>query len=178
MGNENNLPQLIMYADLANLPELNLPQDISIRSLGDGDDKIWVDIMRIAFNAEYNFDDYMKNDSAYKPERILFACVDGVPVASASAWYRERYEANTGYLHMVGALPEYKGRKLGYLVSLAAMIKMKKDGYTRVVLQTDDFRLPAIKTYIDLGFEIDFNTHSSIPERWEKIKNILSEYKK
>ena len=176
MNGEEKLPQLIMYADLANLPELNLPQDISIRSYKEGEESLWLNIIDTAFESSYNFDEYMKKDSAYKPERILFACIDGKPVATASAWYVERYGEDTGYLHMVGALPEYKGRKLGYLISLAAMIKMKQDGFKRVVLQTDDFRLPAIKIYLDLGFEIDLNSHKSIPERWEKI--MLNMHKK
>lgn len=170
--------QLIMYADLGDLPELDLPPDISIRAYKDGDEKIWEDIILDSFKQEYKFDEFMKKDSAYKPERVLFACIDGVPVATASAWYVERYGKDTGYLHMVGALSEYKGKRLGYFICLAAMIKMKQDGFTRTVLQTDDFRLPAIKTYLDLGYEIDLNTHESIPERWAKIKDMMNGYKK
>ena len=165
--------QVVMYADLGNLPKLNLPQDITIREFKEGEEKIWLNIIDTAFKTPYNFDEYMKKDSSYKPERILFACVDGIPVATASAWYREEYGKDTGYLHMVGALPEYKGRKLGYLVSLAAMIKLKDEGFKRIVLQTDDFRLPAIKTYLDLGFEVDLTSDDTIPERWVKIKEIL-----
>lgn len=169
MNSDNNLPQLIMYADLGNLPEMNLPQGITVRAYKDGEEEIWTNIIDTAFETPYNFNEYMKKDAAFKPERILLACVDDIPVATASAWYRERYGKDMGYLHMVGALPEYKGRKLGYIICLAAMIKMKEDGFKRAVLQTDDFRLPAIKTYVDLGFEIDLDTHISMPDRWEKI---------
>ena len=166
--------QVIMYADLTNLPKLNLPQDITIREFKEGEEHIWLNIIDTAFETPYNFDEYMKKDPAYKPERILFACLDGIPVATASAWYVDRYEKDTGYLHMVGALPEYKGRKLGYFISLAAMIKLKEEGFKRIVLQTDDFRLPAIKTYLDLGFEVDLNSDATIPDRWEKIKETLN----
>ncbi|HHY83306.1 MAG TPA: hypothetical protein GX505_11630 [Clostridiales bacterium] len=50
---------------------------------------------------------------------------------------------------------------------------MKKEGWTSAVLETDDFRLPAIKTYFRLGFQPKF-THESHPDRWDKISRLIS----
>ena len=44
------------------------------------------------------------------------------------------------------------GRGLGFHVSLACTHIMAAEGRTSAVLQTDDFRLPAIKSYLRLGF--------------------------
>ena len=169
-----DLPALVMCASLAQLPALTLPQGIAIRSFLDDDEDAWNQIISIAFRSPYDFNEHMKKDPAYKAERVLFAQVDDVLVATAAAWTVKDCAADTGYLHMVGALPEYKGRKLGYLICLAAMHKLKQDGFVRVRLNTDDFRLAAIKTYLALGFELDLTVHESMPERWEKIKNLLN----
>ena len=44
-------------------------------------------------------------------------------------------------------------------------------------LKTDDFRLPAIKTYLNIGFKPDLST-DDYKERWEKIYENLNSYKK
>ena len=170
----NNLPQLVMRRSLLHLPELNLPLDLTVRAFTDSDEEAWNNIIAASFEDHYSFNEFIKKDAEYKAERVMIALIDCVPVATASAWYKEQYGKDTGYVHMVGALPEYKGRKLGYWVSLSALHKLKNDGFTDVVLQTDDFRLPAIKTYINLGFEIDLISHDSIPERWGKIRRELN----
>ena len=172
MNDESKQPQLLMRASLESLAPLDLPDDITIRSFCDGDEEAWSSIITSSFQAPYDFNKFMKTDPSYDPERVLFAHINGVPVATAS-WYNTEsfYGVDTGCLHMVGALPEYKGRKLGFLISLAVMHKIKDKGYTYVVLQTDDFRLAAIKTYIKLGFEIDLKFHESMPMRWELVLN-------
>jgi mycothiol synthase len=53
---------------------------------------------------------------------------------------------------MVGCRSSHLGRGLGWLVSLAAMHRMQAEGRERAVLQTDDFRLPAIRSYQRLGY--------------------------
>ena len=45
------------------------------------------------------------------------------------------------------------GKNLGYSLSLAALNYFRKKGIKEVFLYTDDFRLPAIKTYLKLGFK-------------------------
>ncbi len=57
------------------------------------------------------------------------------------------------FLHMVGVLPSHGGKGLGFQVSLAALRQMKREGFTQSVLETDDFRIPAIVTYLKLNFQ-------------------------
>ncbi len=45
-------------------------------------------------------------------------------------------------------------------------------GFRRCILRTDDFRLPAIKTYLDLGFAPEMLDESH-PERWAKAWEAL-----
>jgi mycothiol synthase len=57
-----------------------------------------------------------------------------------------------GALGWLGADPEHKGRQLGRAVSAAVTMKLIASGYQRIYLETHDFRLAAIKTYLDLGW--------------------------
>ena len=169
----SDLPQLLMRRDLSNLPDLCLPQGMSLKCFSDGMETCWNDIITTSFETPYDFDKLMRADKAFRHDRVLFLCIDNVPVATAAAWFVNRYGDDTGYVHMVGALPEYKGRKLGYLITLATLHRLKDEGFTKVVLQTDDFRLPAIKVYLDLGFVADMLVHESMPGRWESVMEAL-----
>ena len=95
-------------------------------------------------------------------------CHGGIPIATATAWLYDKSPDSTGYVHMVGAMPEWKGRGLGYQVSLAALHEMKREGKKDAVLHTDDFRLAAVKIYLSLGFEPEMN-HESHESRWEQV---------
>jgi len=171
-------PALKMHASLSALPPLALRSGIEIRSFQEGDEAAWNHIISVSFASPYDFNDHMKKDPAYKAERVLFALIDGVPVATAAAWQVDSVPADTGYLHMVGALPAYKGRQLGRVICLAALHRLQQEGFSKVGLNTDDFRLPAIKTYLELGFVPDLSIHESMQARWENIHELLHNHKK
>lgn len=163
-------PQLIMYRDtLEDLPANSLPDGYSLSHYsGDEDASAWNRIIAESFQWQVDFHEFMEKDNAYKPERVWFIRHGENPVATASSWFRPQWGDNAGYLHMVGLLPGYAGKSLGLQVSLAALHQMKKEGRQSVFLETDDFRLPAIKTYLRLGFAPRF-THESHSERWNAI---------
>jgi mycothiol synthase len=166
-------PQLVMRAPLTNLPECKVPASYSIRHFQPGDEAGWDEIIRDSFKDPGNsFDKTMKSDKAYEPERVLFVCYNGKPVATAAAWHRPEWGENTGYLHMVGTHSSYAGRGLGLQASLAALHRMAAEGRTEAVLQTDDFRIPAIKIYLKLGFS-PVIVHESQPARWKAVFNAI-----
>jgi len=100
-------------------------------------------------------------------------CHNNEPIATAIAWRWDK-DPETGYVHMVGADPRYKGNGLGYQVSLATLHQMAAENRQSVILHTDDFRLPAIAIYLRLGFEPEI-THESHEARWEDIYTRISE---
>lgn len=169
---EQPLSQLVLrLPSMDDLPGLQLPRGYHARSMrtGAGDEAAWEQIIAASFGRNYSFQTDMAADAAFRPERVWFVCdEDDGPVATASAWYRAEWGENTGYLHMVGLLPRHAGRKLGYYTSLAALLQMRQEGKSQAVLHTDDERLPAIKTYLNLGFVPEF-TDSSHPARWQAI---------
>ena len=69
---------------------------------------------------------------------------------------------------MVGVVAEHTGHKLGKWVSLAVLYYFRDCRFKCAMLDTDDFRLPAIKTYLNLGF-IPVYVERSQPRRWQDI---------
>ena len=47
------------------------------------------------------------------------------------------------------------------------------EGMETARLRTDDWRIPAIKTYLKIGFEPDLTSEPDYKERWEKIFEII-----
>lgn len=162
--------QLLMFRPtLHDLPPLELPPDAAIRHMRIDEAAVWERIMGAAFpEMTMSFDEKMRKDPACTPERVLFLEHKGKPVATASAWKREEFGPDCGYLHWVGALPSCAGSGFGYAVSLAALMRMRDEGCVSAVLHTNDPRLPAIKTYLRLGFHVCVD-HPTLPARWSAI---------
>ena len=167
-------PQLCMQRPTLDfLPDIDLAPGYTIRTSRDGDGTHWARIIRESFADESfdgsRFEKIMRNDPAYQPDRIFFVCApDGLPCGTASAYRNDTFGADIGYLHYVGVTPAYTGKKLGLAISLMVLKKFLSEGLKGAVLHTDDFRLPAIQTYLNLGFSpkiVDENQ----PARWNTV---------
>jgi len=171
---ETQKPQLLMLrTQLDNLPESAVPKPYAIRSEGPGDDKAWEKIISESFGGSYSYS-MMRNHKAYRPERVLFVTdKNDMPVATAASWTNEDFPDDCAVLHMVGVLPDYAGHRLGYHVCLAAMKQAESEGYVRMALTTDDWRIPAIKTYLRLGF-MPIVVHENHIERWRLLLQKIS----
>ncbi|OAO89192.1 hypothetical protein AXX17_ATUG03440, partial [Arabidopsis thaliana] len=157
---ENKPSKLWMRLDsLDELPKLSIPAGYTLRTYRQGDDQSWEQIVQSSFFEPIAFAQKVASRPSYRPERVIFLCQEDNPVATASALNLEEPapgnagEDNLGYLHMVAALPSHAGHGLGRTVTLGALHRMKEDGKHSALLKTDDFRLPAIHTYLQLGFK-------------------------
>lgn len=156
--------------NLEGLPPVYLPAHYTLRTFQPNDAVHWEHIIDTTFEMNSSFANEMESHPYFAPEKVFFICHNDIPVATAAAWNSE--EQDTGYVHMVGSLPEYKGKGLGYQVSLATLHQMRHEGKEQAVLQTDDFRLPAIVTYLKLGF-VPEHSHPTHAQRWEDIAKEL-----
>ncbi len=166
------MSQLFMRRpDLGNLPPLPaLPPGYTLRLYREGDLEPLTALMRRAFDkpewTPEKINAMLIADPTVKQTFVID--FEGVPVASASARVMPEYPGS-GYVHWVGVDPAHRGQKLGYVTTLAALHAFAEmDGLKDAVLETDDDRLPAIKTYQNLGFAPE-NRHDSHPERWGEI---------
>jgi mycothiol synthase len=94
----------------------------------------------------------------------------GTIVATAQARHAQHaLHPEGGEVGWVAAHPGHAGKQLGRSVVAAATLRLQQAGYTRIFLLTDDFRLPAVKTYLGLGFE-PFLFEDGMKERWAKLR--------
>ena len=75
---------------------------------------------------------------------------------------------HVGYLHMVGSCSDVRGMGGGRAVCTAVVQYFKKHEIQLAHLDTDDFRKPAIKIYLDLGFR-PYLYEDDMPERWHAL---------
>jgi mycothiol synthase len=160
---------VMMRMHLEDLPQPDLEPGYQLRHYAPGDEAGWNSLIGECFGSGYDFDTTLGNDPLFLPERVLFIEHGNEIIATASAWRTPPlWGERTGVVHMVAASPRHAGHRLGYMVSLAVLHRFVSEGVQHAVLRTDDFRLPAIATYLKLGFKpyLDSLDHA---QRWHAI---------
>jgi mycothiol synthase len=79
---------------------------------------------------------------------------------------------NGGALDWVAADPLHSGRGLGRAVTAAVARLLVQRGYRDIYLLTDDWRLPAIACYLQLGWEPIIDG-PQMRERWGAVQASL-----
>lgn len=155
-------------APLHALPEVRLPPGYALRTFRAGDEDGWAALMNSEIG-EWDKDAVRTaflTQEGVEPDGIFFAMRGEEHAATATA--QSSTDASSGYVHMVTAHPAHRGRGLGRAVTLAVLHRLRDIGCTDALLLTDDHRLPAIRTYLNLGFDPE-HTASDHPERWARV---------
>lgn len=174
------MSQLLMlrHKVLSSLPEIVLPEGYSIRTHRDGDEAAWCEIcesLNRGVKPPEHFDAAMKHDKTILPQRIFYVTdPDGIPVATATMRIRS---PKLGTLHMVETRPSARGKGLGKAVCTAAVASLDAMNIPDCDLTTDDFRIPAIKIYLSLGFRPVYH-EPDMEGRWNAIFEILNSQSK
>jgi mycothiol synthase len=97
-------------------------------------------------------------------------------VATASSQLRKKHTTTSGYVHWVGTHPDHRGKGLAYALVARVLQDFVARGYVGAYLETQQFRIPAIKTYLKLGFtpeyEVEGENHQAI---WSStFQNLLA----
>jgi mycothiol synthase len=153
---------------LEDLPDLDVPEGFELRTFRAGDEAGWAKLMTGAIGDwdEESTKRLFPADPGVSIEGVFFLVSGDKHTATATD---KRVPApNIGYLHMVAVAPLHRGRRLGRYISLAALRHMSARGCREAFLDTDDDRLPAIRTYLGLGFVPDL-VEADHPERWRRI---------
>ena len=176
------MAQLIMHwkNDGADAVAPVLPEGITVKTFPEMPDavNVWLDIVRFMSQAESApagedyYDRLMRNWPHYDENMCYFLTVDGVPAATIAVVCN--YPEKKGYIHMVACKPEFRGRRLGHLLNDIALYTLKKEGMETAHLTTDDWRIPAIKTYLKAGFTPDLESEPDFRERWDKIHSAIN----
>ncbi len=151
--------------------DLALPPGYLLRTYREGDGRRLIGLMRRAGFKTWN-DETLK-DLLRKalPAGIFFIVCrrTGELAATASATHNPTaLHPAGGELGWVACDPAHRGRGLGGMVSAAVARRLRAAGYTEIYLLTDDFRLPAIKTYLNLGWK-PLRCAPDMAARWEAV---------
>jgi mycothiol synthase len=167
-------PQLRMrHDDLNSLAPLEAPAGYRMLRFAAGDERIWVALLQENGElGEWNLERAERLFTATKGavwrESIHFIVHGQRPVATACVQLHAD-SPGAPELGWVAVSPDCRRQGLGRSICLAVLHFMREQGYLRCFLRTDDRRLPAIKTYIRLGFVPDMEYHSSFPARWQAV---------
>ncbi len=158
---------------LDDLPALSaklekLPADISLHTHRKGDDAVWEALIEQCFGEHYGFEQNVSSCNGYAPTHVFYLERGGENIAVSAAIE----EGSEGWLHFVGVAPSARGMGLSAHIVLAALYCFYARSFKSVVLSTDDFRIPAIKTYLSLGFE-PIMSDESHTERWRKVMDTI-----
>lgn len=170
-------PQLrLWHRDLDHLPPLSLPQGYTLRTFQAGDEVGW----QVVLNSTGSLGSWNEErvrqqlQQCGDPGNVFFVVQGGRPVATACVVPHVQEKGTLWEVGWVAGDPLHQGKGLGYQVVLAALHRIRELGGQAAYLWTDDFRLPAIKTYLKLGFEPDLD-HESYPARWAEIRERLGQ---
>lgn len=121
------------------------------------------------------------------PERDLFFVCDDkfMPVATVAAFVNcNNRDAGVGQIHMVSSLESCRGQGIGKAMMTGAVVHLFGLGCTTAQLTTDDFRVPAICSYLDNGFhpvisgsDISGEDAADFLKRWDAIFAMLGREK-
>ena len=157
---------------LEKLPKLQCPNGYQIRAYQKGDEVHWarimdrtfVDLGRTAQDVYAN----VINQPNFAPNGFCFVIHKDVPIGTACAWNRCIRGKPVGYIDMLAVLPEHTGHKLGKWLTVFLLDYFKARHVAYVMLDTDDFRLPAIKNYLNLGFVPTYVRENHVL-RWRNV---------
>ena len=154
------------------IPEAKIAEGFTVREMRPGEEADWSYCCLNSFDIESvspeHYEKMMAHDEGVRMCDVFFACKDDKPVGTAAA----RTENGKPFLHFVAVNPDYRGHKLALPVICAVISRHIELGGEGCYLWTDDWRVPAVKSYLNLGFRpVLFNEGAR--EAWEKELSLL-----
>jgi mycothiol synthase len=150
-------PQLRMVwtsASRHHCPPFSPAAGYSVRTFRDGDEQAFLSLMSCL-----DFDPWDEAKLAYNMNRIIpegwFLATDSSRQIIATAMCMHNYSGRspfTGDVGWVACHPDHRGKGLGRCLCARVTRRFLKAGYTAIQLHTEYYRLPAIKTYLNLGY--------------------------
>lgn len=157
------------------VPELTIPEGFGIRTYREGDARGWIEVCSDGLGTggwtEEDFRKSMLEMRGILPEGIFFIVNDKDSIV-ATATGVLKSNPDVGYLHMVSVHPGYRGKGLAKPVNAAVLRYLSVKGRKYITLDTDDFRIPAIKVYLSLGFRPILH-EADMAERWSRILKVI-----
>lgn len=147
------------------------PAGYRLRGFRDGDGPAYIALMRRAGFDTWSPDTLDKVLKQAVPNGILFAehvASSRIAATAMGAYKPTAVFANAHELGWVAADPDHRGKGLGRLVVSAATRTLLGVGARRIFLLTDDWRLPAVRVYLAVGY-VPLYHQPDMPRRWHLV---------
>jgi mycothiol synthase len=162
------------YSRLPETPTARAVGGYAFRTFRAGDEAAWIEVLNAGdFGAwdRQRLDRMLGGERASLPlDGIVFAMAGDVPVGVANAFVYEGGAGQYGELGWVAVRPEHRGRGLAYEICRRVLEFSGASDHRYVFLETEDFRVAAIKTYLRLGFEPEIKPDQV--ERWAELRRL------
>jgi len=159
-----------------------LPEGYSFRFFTTDDEAHWarIETSVLEFEAEGIAREYFTKSFLPRKGELLKRCVfvldpEGLPIATATAWFANSELGHQASLHWVAVCPEHQGLGIGRaVVQQALMIFHELDPSSPVWLHTQTWSHVAVKLYHGLGFNMmktaklaNSNTRDGVPKIYQ-----------
>ena len=172
------MKQLKMVRYSSEVTEEELPQGYYFAFFDGSDSDVfaWCDVCRRAGMVTSTddadvFRRVMLSVEGIEPQKDIFFVVSpsGERVATSALIRRE--SDNSGYLHMVAAVSEVRGRGIGHAMLSFVLKQAEERKLDFCRLTTDDYRLAALKVYFAGGFKpvLYGAPEDNMRERWRTV---------
>lgn len=173
------LSQLRMgFRRFGDLASPRLPPGYGLRTYRPEDADAWLAILATGDFGAWDrprLDRMLAGERARLPrDGIFFATRDDQPVGTACAFFHPSENGDAAEVGWVAVRPEDRGHRLAREICRAVLGFIRDRGHDYAYLLTEDFRLPAIKTYLSLGFEPEL-TDPSHASRWEALRQVVAQ---
>lgn len=177
MGEFMSQLKMIFDGGATPLPELTIQPEFQLRPALPGDIEKYNALRNSVGFQSWSADElaaYMGGKALAGGLKIVVEKSSGRFAASAAAEATDMAtHPEIGVLGWVMCHPDFKGRHLGRSVSVAVMHQLQHSGYKYFSLLSDDFRLPALATYLTLGWK-PWLFEEDMENRWRTIAGKLN----
>ena len=167
---------------IADLPQLALPQGFSLRNYRPGDAENWArietSVLEFASEADalqYFVKTFLPQEEMLKNRCFFVLNENGLPIATATAWFETVQNNHRAMVHWVAVCPKYQGLGLGKAVTqavLRALAELEKG--KPVFLHTQTWSHRAVRMYHGFGFNM-VKAEGDYGEAITVLKSVLSE---
>ena len=161
----------------AGFPAPLLPVGMTLRAAEPSDSAAIAALLAEAFEEEW--DDARVSRDLLDADDVAVTWViedaEGLLAVASERLMPQTYP-DAGYVHYVGVAARARGLGLGAIVTARCMTGFVERGLPTAVLETDDFRIPAVITYLRLGYVPTYR-NSTEQKAWSGLFPILQRSK-
>ena len=169
-GVRENQLELVLPAGKDEI-EIVIPEGFHLRTYKEKDKKGLLDIFSLSGLADWNESELETIISSFLPHGFFVVVENDSEKIVAPMGARHtpnKVHPNAGDIGWLCSHPSYSGKGLGYIAAAAATNRLIEIGYSNIYVNTDDYRLPAIKIFLKLGYQ-PLMYNSNIEDRWRLI---------